>query len=147
MQKINLAEAMFMVAVCGLADLAEFFITVFLLDLGGAGEFIKWPIDLVIWPIMAIWLKMKGVRQTWFTVGSLIELIPVADAFPTRTIAIIATIKIANSEKLSAVVEKVPVPSKTSLRRTTTQNITTKVGAAVSTTASTTVSKLENIKS
>ena len=146
MQKVGLAESMFMVAICGLADLFEFVITVILLDFAGAGEFMKYFIDIVVWPIMAIWLKMKGVRQTWFTVGSLIELIPVADAFPTRTIAIIATIKIANSEKLSAIAEKVTIPSKTSLRHTATQNITTKVGAAVSATASTTVSKLENIK-
>lgn len=142
MNKISLAESMFMVAICGLADLAEVIITVVLLDLGGAGEVVKYFIDPIVWAIIGFWLKLKGVRQTWFTVGSLIELIPFADVFPTRTIAILATIKVANSEKLSAVVEKIPVPSKTGLRRTAAKNLTNKAGNRITATASPIINNL-----
>lgn len=95
---IAFTEAAFLLMVCALADAADFFITVVLLDLFGAGEFIKWAINFFVWATVGLWLTLKGVRTLWWSAGSLAEAIPVINALPLRTVTMVITIERANAQ-------------------------------------------------
>lgn len=98
--KISLAEAVLMLMITGAADLLEFLLTFAV----GVGEIVKWFIDIPTWFIIQFWLMIKGVRGTWFLAGSLLELIPVINALPIRTLTMVITIYLANKPQSSALV-------------------------------------------
>lgn len=99
MKKISTPEAIFLILGCIVVDLIDLAITIFLLDLGGAGEFIKWTLNIFFWAIISIYFIIKGVRQLWFMAGSLIEFIPVINALPIRTITMIIVIVLDRSPR------------------------------------------------
>ena len=89
--KIGGIEAMVMVAVAGFFDLADFLAT-FLDALFGAGELIKFFINVAASVILWLWVTMKGVGAERTLAGALLEFIPVANALPLRTAMMFATI-------------------------------------------------------
>jgi len=89
MKKISLVEGFLMIVLCLTADIVEALTTF----IGfGIGEVIDIFVNLAIWPVIQLWLTIKGVKSNWFLAGSLIEFLPFLNAFPTRTITMIITI-------------------------------------------------------
>lgn len=56
-----------------------------------------WGIDFLAWAVIQGWLWRRGIRQFYFTAGSLIEALPfpLVSIFPTRTIVLILTIYVS----------------------------------------------------
>lgn len=82
-----------MYVICIGADLIELIITFVFLDLAGAGELIKWGINIFVWIILFFWLQGTKVRQTYIALGSLGEFIPIINSLPLRTVALWWTLK------------------------------------------------------
>ncbi len=89
--KISGIEALLMVMLCILFDLADFFAT-FLDALFGAGELVKFFINVVASATLWLWATMKGVGAERTLAGALAEMIPLVNTLPLRTGAMIATI-------------------------------------------------------
>ena len=75
------------------AEAADFFATLGapLPIIGPALPFASWFYGLAISGIILFWLIMKGVSVRWFLGGSGIELIPLINALPFKTAALLAT--------------------------------------------------------
>ncbi|MDO8430013.1 MAG: hypothetical protein Q7S73_01435 [bacterium] len=92
--KINVVEGMFMLIlaviadVSGVAGIAGLAIPL----VGVMFPIIAWFCGIAIWLILLFWLNMKGVSVKWLLGGGIGELIPILNALPFYTLAIIATI-------------------------------------------------------
>jgi hypothetical protein len=89
--KISGTEALFMVGLAGLFDIADFFAT-FLDILFGAGELIKFFINVTASVMLWLWTIMKGVGPERTLAGALLEFVPLANTLPIRTVMMCATI-------------------------------------------------------
>lgn len=88
---INGVEAVFMILLCLFFDGLDLIATLFN-ALVGAGEFIKLFINAIASPILYFWITMKGVSPVWTFAGAGLELIPIANTLPIRTLTMIITI-------------------------------------------------------
>ena len=83
--KISGVEAAFLMATCvffdGLDAIATFLDVAF-----GAGEVIKIFIDAVASPILILWVTLKGVGASRTIAASIVELVPIINTLPIRTI-------------------------------------------------------------
>ena len=100
--KIDGLEATFMIMVCLFFDGIDVVAT--LLDVAlGAGEIIKWFNDVIASSILYFWVTMSDVSPLWTLVGAALELIPVGNTLPIRTITMGITIYIdRHPEKLES---------------------------------------------
>src|SRR3989344_8278438 len=89
--KIGGVEALVMVSVAAFFDLLDFLAT-FLDAFFGAGELIKFFINVAASVTLWLWAIMKDVGSTRLLVGSLLEFVPLANTLPMRTVAMMATI-------------------------------------------------------
>ncbi len=90
-QKIDGHEAVFMILVCLFFDGMDVIATLFN-ALVGAGEFIKFFINVVASSILYPWVILRGVSPVWTIAGGALELIPVANILPMRTVTMGITI-------------------------------------------------------
>lgn len=112
--KIGIVDSVIMLLLCGSSDAAEA-----LADLGIAipvvgpiFPVVAWFYGFIISAFMLFWLTMKGVSTKWFLGGTGIELIPLVNALPARTAAIIVTIIQENlPEKIKKVTEVASKPA------------------------------------
>lgn len=91
--KIDIVERILMLLLVLAADSAEFLATLSLgiPFLGETLSILATFFGFMISLIILGWLIMKGVSIKWFLGGSGIDLIPIINAMPTKTAAIIAT--------------------------------------------------------
>lgn len=89
--KINGVEALIMISVAALFDIADFLAT-FLDMLFGAGELVKFFINIAASATLWLWAIMRGVSSTRMLAGSLLEFIPIVNTLPMRTVATASTI-------------------------------------------------------
>ena len=89
--KINGVEALIMVGIAALFDIADFLAT-FLDALFGAGELVKFFINVAASVILWLWTIMRGVGSERTLAGALLEFIPVANTLPLRTVMMCSTI-------------------------------------------------------
>ncbi|MEK9170689.1 MAG: hypothetical protein AAB674_03540 [Patescibacteria group bacterium] len=75
---------------------------------------VAWFYGQTISAIIIFWLIMKGVSFNWFLGGSGIELIPILNTLPARTIALIITIAEDKFPPLKKVTQlaKAKIPAK-----------------------------------
>lgn len=106
------------------AEIADFFATLGapLPIIGPALPFASWFYGSAISAIILFWLIMKGVSVRWFLGGSGIELIPLINALPFKTAALIATfaedsLPAESKIALSAATGKKLVPKRTQAQR------------------------------
>lgn len=102
--KIGGIEALAMVLLAALFDIADFFAT-FLDALFGAGELVKFFINVAASAILWMWAIMKDVGSTRLLAGSALEFVPLANTLPMRTVAMIATIWLDWHPKEAEVIE------------------------------------------
>ncbi len=102
--KIGGIEALVMVSVAALFDIADFFAT-FLDALFGAGELVKFFINVVAFTVLWLWAIMRDVGTTRMLAGSLLEFIPLANTLPIRTVAMMATIWLDWHPKEAEIIE------------------------------------------
>ena len=89
--KIGGIEALVMVGLAALFDIADLLAT--LLDaFFGMGELIKFFINIVASVTLWLWVIMKDVGPTRILAGSILELVPIINVLPMRTVAMAATI-------------------------------------------------------
>lgn len=112
MKKISLPEIIIMVLIVGSYELFEAFagLAAAVPGLGQILIVINFLGDWVIWLGIQAWLIMKGVKSPWYTIGSGIEFVPIADIFFWRTLGLITTIIIANRSAAPAPAEEQPTP-------------------------------------
>ncbi len=91
--KINGVEAVFMILLCLFFDALDALATLFDAFVG-AGEFIKLFINAIASPILYFWITIKGVSPMWTFAGAGLELIPIANTLPIRTLTMAITIYI-----------------------------------------------------
>lgn len=91
--KICIVERILMLLLVITADVADFLGTSSLAIpfLGEAISLGTTILGFIISAIIIFWLIMKGVGIRWFLGGSGIELIPVINAIPARTAAVLMT--------------------------------------------------------
>lgn len=89
--KIGGIEALVMVSVAAFFDLLDFLAT-FLDAFFGAGELIKFFVNVAASVVLWLWAIMKDVGPTRVLAGSLLEFVPIVNTLPMRTVATIATI-------------------------------------------------------
>ncbi len=89
--KIGGVEALVMVGVSALFDIADFFAT-FLDALLGAGELVKFFINVAASVLLWLWAIMRDVGPTRVLAGSLLEFIPLVNTLPLRTVTTASTI-------------------------------------------------------
>ena len=80
-----------------IADIIDIVLKFFALD-----DF--WILDILTWPIAALYFKLKGVSQTYNTVCGALELVPYVGALPMRTFGIIMVAYLDRHPKLEAAV-------------------------------------------
>ncbi len=83
--KISGIEAMLMLGVCLFFDGMDIVAT-FLNILFGGGEIIKIFINAIAFPILFLWVKLKGVGTLSMVAGNIMEFIPLVNTLPIRTI-------------------------------------------------------------
>lgn len=89
--KIDSMEAFFMISLCLVFDIVDFLAT-FLDGFFGVGEIIKFFVNIVASTTMFLWAMMKEVNPFWLLAGGGAELVPIVNALPLRTGAIIRTV-------------------------------------------------------
>ena len=97
-QKISLVETILMLMIVVPVDLLEV-IVVFISPVPVIGQIamaIMPFIGLVVLFVIQFWLMMKGLSGLWALTGNVLDLIPFANALPSRTLGVIATIILAN---------------------------------------------------
>lgn len=118
--KINGIEAIIMVGVAALFDIADFLAT-FLDALFGAGELIKFFINIAASGTLWLWAIMKGVGPERILAGSLLELIPVVNTLPMRTVMTVSTIWLdwhpKEAEIAESIVPKIKNPKRAISKR------------------------------
>lgn len=89
-KNIPLPEAIFVGGIIFIVDIADVFV----------GEF--FVTDILAWSIN-LYLKMKGVKQTYAVIGNILEFVPFLGLLPLRTAAFIAVVYAVNHpEKFAA---------------------------------------------
>ncbi len=87
--KISLPEALLVLEFVLIIDVVGL-----LLALVGVGEVVNTILDIATFPVTQIYFRMKGVRAGYDLAAGLLELIPVVNALPLRTIGVLVTIAI-----------------------------------------------------
>ena len=83
-KSINLVEAIFMVAMVIIVEIIEIVVTFFI----GAGELAKWIINIIFWFPVRFWLKIKGVRNEYYTTAFFVEFIPFLNTLPIKSVVL-----------------------------------------------------------
>jgi hypothetical protein len=130
--KINIVEKILMLMIVATAEVADFFATLGapLPIIGPALPFASWFYGLAISGIILFWLIMKGVSIRWFLGGSGIELIPLINALPFKTAALIATFAEDALPEEGKAALGVATGKKTPSRRTQARRVPTQQSAA-----------------
>lgn len=102
--KISGAEAIVMITLVALFDLADLLAT-FLTVFFGAGEFIKLFINAIASVVIWLWAIMRGVGPTRVLAGSILEFVPLINVLPMRTVAMASTIWLDWHPKEAAIIE------------------------------------------
>jgi hypothetical protein len=96
--KIDYVEALYAgLFLFVLPDIIELVLMFFLL---GDSWFLT---DVIFFPASQLYLYLKGVKGTYVLAGNIVELIPFAGNFPTRTIVFIITVWTENHPKIKQV--------------------------------------------
>ncbi len=95
-KKINSVEVGLVIAVVALAEILEFFLN-FIPIVGWLFNFF---INITVWLGVQFWLRIKGMKGMYFMISGLVDMIPIINALPTKTIALTITIKLYNKEKI-----------------------------------------------
>ncbi len=92
--KIDIVQKVLMLVVVASADIAEFLavLGISIPIIGPVLPMLAWFYGFTVSAIIYFWLIMIGVSIKWFLGGSGLELIPVLNALPFRSAAIIATL-------------------------------------------------------
>lgn len=84
-----------------------------LLQLTGFGIIISWAVNILCGGSLTLWLFMKGLRGEFMLLGSVIDMIPVVGALPTKTTLLIwLYIQQKHPEKLKMVAKGLQVAGK-----------------------------------
>ncbi|MBI3046211.1 MAG: hypothetical protein HYY86_01530 [Candidatus Harrisonbacteria bacterium] len=91
--KLNIIDFTIMLMLTVSADAADILaiLGIAIPVIGPALPVISWFYGLIISGVIIFWLIMKGVGFKWFLGGSGLELIPILNGLPARTIALVAT--------------------------------------------------------
>ena len=91
--KLNVVDGVIMGILVGSADAVETLTTLGLAlpIIGPALPIIAWFYGFIISAIITSWLYTKGISIKWFLGGSSLDLIPLVNAVPAKTAALIAT--------------------------------------------------------
>jgi len=91
--KLNIIDFIIMLMLTVSADVADILavLGVVIPVIGPALPVIAWFYGFIISAIIIFWLIIKGVSFKWFLGGSGLELIPILNGLPARTIALLAT--------------------------------------------------------
>jgi len=84
MKHINIVEAILAVGVVALVEIVEIIVTF----LVGAGELVKWIINIIFWFPVRFWLKIKGVEGEYYTTAFFVEFIPLLNTLPIKSVAL-----------------------------------------------------------
>lgn len=112
--KINKSTAVMMVCVAGFIDLIQFLLNFIPL----VGWVIIWIINAIVWLTFYIWFRARGInfnskKSTNLAGAFVLEFIPIVDALPAWTFAVIRIIALTWAEERDvAKVEKPPKEGK-----------------------------------
>lgn len=95
-KKINEVEGGLVVFIVFVAEILEFFLN-FVPILGWLANIF---LNTFVWLGVQFWLRIKGIKGTYYMASGLIDMIPIINALPTKTAALIATIKLHNKGKI-----------------------------------------------
>ncbi len=104
--KISPVEAFLMIGLAAVFDILDFFAT-FLDVFFGAGELVKFFINVVASAVLWLWAMIKGVGPERTLAGALLEFVPAVNALPIRTAMMVATVWLDRHPEQAEIAESV----------------------------------------
>lgn len=83
-----------MVSMVAIVEIIEIIVTFFV----GAGELVKWIINVILWFPVRFWLKIKGVGAEYYTTAFFVEFIPFINALPIKSVVLAIAIRRHNKK-------------------------------------------------
>lgn len=78
-------------------------------DLISVIPIVNWLVSIIMFPATQFYLRLKGIKSLYMTIGNVIELIPVLSALPAYTTAMAITIYVDRHPQLTAKFQKMPL--------------------------------------
>ena len=94
--KISTAETVIMMTLTIISDILE------ALTLGTIGVFI----NMVVGGLILFWIYMRDLKYTRFLISGGLDMIPIVNALPLKSVGMWLTIRLANNPKVSAMTQK-----------------------------------------
>lgn len=68
---------------------------------------LNWLFDILVWSLVQFYFYLKGARSSYFLAGSILELIPVIDVLPLRSVTFFLSVYLTNHPELATEISSV----------------------------------------